>query len=155
MSESNATPEGIGYLNMPRSMFDADGFFAVLDGNRIQRDVTWRQIAKESGVSPSTLTRMAEGKRPDVDSLASLLAWSGKSADSFKVVDGENPVTADALANVTAQFRKDPRLAAEAKAAIEATVKALYEQLAKARKVKWRWRSGLGEASKPKPKAMH
>ncbi|QDV14135.1 helix-turn-helix protein [Rosistilla oblonga] len=132
----NATLKIIGYLNMPRGMFDAEGFFAVLDGHRIQRNVTWRQIAKESGVSPSTLTRMAQGKRPDVDSLVSLLAWSGESADSFMVVDGEKPVTSDALANVTAQFRKDPRLPPEAKAAIEATVKALYEQFTKTRKAK-------------------
>lgn len=79
---------------------------------------------------------MAQGKRPDVDSLASLLAWAGESADSFMVVDGDTAKTTDSLANVTAQFRKDPRLPPEARAAIEATVKALYEQFATAKKPK-------------------
>ena len=115
---------------MSRGVFDAEGFFAALDSHRIDREMTWRQVAKESGVSPSTLTRMAQGKRPDVDSLASLLAWSGESADGFIIVEGGNAQPADSLAKVTAQFRRDPRLPPEAKRAIEVTVKALYEQFA-------------------------
>ncbi|MCY3008115.1 MAG: helix-turn-helix transcriptional regulator [Planctomycetota bacterium] len=121
---------------MARGAFDAEGFFAVLDGHRISRGLTWRQVAKESEVSASTLTRMAQGKRPDVDSLASLLAWSSESADSFMVVEDGGRKTNDSLATVTAQFRKDPRLPPEAKAAIEATVKALYEQFATTKKAK-------------------
>ena len=121
---------------MARGAFDAEGFFAVLDGHRISRGLTWRQVAVESEVSASTLTRMAQGKRPDVDSLASLLGWSGESADSFMVVDGGAGRSTDSLAKVTAQFRKDPRLPPEAKAAIEATVKVLYEQFAIAKKAK-------------------
>jgi len=121
---------------MPIGLFDAEGFFAVLDGHRIDRGMTWRQVAKDSGISPSTLTRMAQGKRPDVDSLASLLAWSGESADGFIVVEGHKAKPADSLAKVTAQFRRDPRLPPEAKKAIEATVKALYEQFATPKKAK-------------------
>ncbi|WP_417377273.1 helix-turn-helix domain-containing protein [Gimesia maris] len=121
---------------MTRGAFDGEGFFAVLDGHRISRELTWRQVAKESGVSASTLTRMAQGKRPDVDSLASLLAWSGESADSFMVVDGKSVNKENPLTTAMAQFRKDPRLPPEARAAIEATVKVLYEQFATTKKAK-------------------
>ena len=51
------------------------------------------------------------------------------------VEDGQGKST-DSLAKVTAQFRKDPRLPPEAKAAIEATVKVLYAQFAIAKKAK-------------------
>lgn len=38
---------------------------------------TWREVAMEAGVSPSTLSRLAKGYRPDVDGLIALLVWSG------------------------------------------------------------------------------
>ena len=66
-----------------KGLFDADGFYAALDSERRSRRHTWKRVADESGVSASTLTRMAQGRRPDVDSLAALVAWSGLSADAF------------------------------------------------------------------------
>jgi transcriptional regulator with XRE-family HTH domain len=112
---------------MPRGIFDAARFYAVLDDHRVSRNFTWKQVAEESGVPASTLTRMAQGKRPDVDSLAALLHWSGESADSFmKVADASNQPTSNALVNVAAQFRADPNLSPEAKKTIEAALKALY-----------------------------
>ncbi len=52
--------------------FDSDAFYAALDGVRRARDLNWKEVAAQSGVSASTLTRMAQGKRPDVDGLAAL-----------------------------------------------------------------------------------
>ena len=62
---------------MPKGIFDAEGFFDALDEVRDSKGLTWKEVADESEVSASTLTRMAQGKRPDVDSLAALLKWSG------------------------------------------------------------------------------
>ena len=53
-----------------KGRFDADGFYAALDAERRSRRYTWKRVADESRVSASTLTRMAQGRRPDVDSLA-------------------------------------------------------------------------------------
>ena len=64
-----------------RGRFEADAFYAALDAERRDRRYTWKQVAEESQVSASTLTRMAQGRRPDVDSLAALVTWSGLSAD--------------------------------------------------------------------------
>lgn len=114
---------------MSRSQFDADAFYATLDAQRQSQGLTWKKVADESGVSASTLTRMAQGRRPDVDSFAALLSWSGLSADSFIRTEGENsPQQADTLAQVTAQFRADPNLPQEAREAIEATIKVLYDK---------------------------
>ena len=63
--------------------FDAGAFYEALDGARMARTMTWKQVAGETGVSASTLTRMAQGKRPDVDGLAALVAWSGLDADDY------------------------------------------------------------------------
>ena len=60
-----------------KARFDGNAFYAALDGERQARQCTWRRVAQESGVSASTLTRIAQGKHPDVDSLAALSAWSG------------------------------------------------------------------------------
>ena len=66
-----------------RARFDGDAFFAALDGERQARRCTWKRVAQESGISASTLTRISQGKRPDVDSLAALSAWSGLEVDRF------------------------------------------------------------------------
>ncbi|MDB4614255.1 helix-turn-helix transcriptional regulator [bacterium] len=115
---------------MPKGAFDAEGFFGALDAHRVSRGMNWRQVATESGVSSSTLTRMAQGRRPDVDTLAALLAWSGESADSF-MVNSDAKFAPNPLATMTAQFRADPKLPQEAKEAIETTIKVLYEQFAR------------------------
>jgi transcriptional regulator with XRE-family HTH domain len=119
---------------MPKGMFDAEGFFAALDDQRASRGLTWKQVADESEVSASTLTRMAQGRRPDVDSLAALLKWSGLSANAF-IIDGDGSESkpASPLAIIAAQFRKDKNLPPEGKKAIEATLKAMYQHFSNQR----------------------
>ena len=64
--------------------FDADGFYSALDAERRSRRYTWKRVADESRVSASTLTRMAQGRRPDIDGLAALVAWSGFERGLFR-----------------------------------------------------------------------
>ena len=61
--------------------FDATGFYGAIDSVRQGRELNWKQVAAQSGVSASTLTRMAQGKRPDVDGLAALAAWYGHDVE--------------------------------------------------------------------------
>ena len=114
---------------MTKGHFDAAGFYAALDSQRHSRRLNWKQVARDAGISASTLTRIAQGKRPDVDSLAALLAWSGLKADQFVVTDERAPPRPDPLAQVTAYLRADPHLKPEAAAALEAVLKAAYEKL--------------------------
>lgn len=116
---------------MSRGHFDAEGFYAALDAQRQGRNITWKKVADESGVSASTLTRLAQGKRPDVDSMASLISWSGLSADSF--VSGINTsYEAEPLAQITAYLRADRNLTPEGANALEAVLKSAYERLRRA-----------------------
>lgn len=110
--------------------FDNEGFYAALDAVRQRRKKTWKKVAEESGVSASTLTRVAQGRRPDVDSLAALSEWSGLDVDQFMIGASETPRSAGRpLEEMTALFRADPNLSPEAATAIETTLKVLYEQL--------------------------
>ena len=109
-----------------KDQFDNQAFFAALDAQRVAKRLTWKQVAEESGVSASTLTRMAQGKRPDVDGLAALTRWSGLKLDRF-IGRAEGPP--EPLAEMTALLHSDPRLSAQNKAALEHVLRAAYEKL--------------------------
>ena len=116
---------------MPRkARFDAEAFYAALDAERRSRQHTWKRVADEAEVSASTLTRMAQGRRPDVDSLAALMSWSGLSADGF-VRDAEVRAEPGALAMISAYIKSDPYLTHEAADALDEMIKATYERMRK------------------------
>lgn len=56
---------------------DTAALYTALDVVRRHRDMSWRDIAVETGVAPSTLTRIGQGHCPDADGLLSLLVWLG------------------------------------------------------------------------------
>ena len=108
--------------------FDSGGFYQALDAARRAKNLNWKQVAAESGVSASTLTRMAQGRRPDVDGLAALASWSGLRADDYVRSDTERPEP-EPLAMISTYLRSDKNLTAEAAAALDEVVKATYERL--------------------------
>lgn len=112
--------------------FDASAFYSALDAERYSRGMNWKQVAAETEVSASTLTRMGQGRRPDIDSLAALCAWSGLDADEFIRVEGqERKGDAEPLAKISALLRSDPRLQSEGATIIEQVIRATYEQVAR------------------------
>ena len=58
---------------------------AALDSARDARELSWRQLAKEIGVSASTISRMANGLKPDVTAFAAMTTWLRMPAESFYV----------------------------------------------------------------------
>ena len=111
-----------------KAMFDGDAFYAALDGERQARQCTWRRVAEESGISASTLTRIAQGKRPDVDSLAALSVWSGLDVNRF-VRSSSSKKEPEPLAVISSYLRADPRLNEEAASALDQMVKAAYRSM--------------------------
>lgn len=61
--------------------------YAALDAQRAATGLSWRQLAKDRGLSPSTFTRMANGHRPDVDAFAALVRWLDQPAERFITTD--------------------------------------------------------------------
>src|SRR5215472_14200195 len=88
-SASNVKQEVVG--TVPRDRLDTDALYAALDAQRTASKLSWRQLAKDVGVSPSTMTRLANGQRPDVDAFAALVRWLGQPADTFLVGDDQAP----------------------------------------------------------------
>lgn len=116
---------------MKKGSFDASAFFSALDSQRGARRLAWKDVAAQSGVSASTLTRMAQGRRPDVDSLAALVSWSGLNADDFIRDRDGNKSQPETLAMISTHLRADPNLTEEGAIALEELVKATYHRLQK------------------------
>lgn len=115
---------------MPSVQFDGNGFYAALDAVREERKLTWRKVAEQSGVSASSLTRISQGKRPDVDSLASLCAWAKLSADDFMQEPGDvSEGEPSSLTKALMLFRADPNLGKEQADALERIIQSAYEGL--------------------------
>jgi len=113
---------------MSGATFDAQAFHAALDSQRLALGMTWKEVAEESGVSASTLTRMSQGKRPDVDGLAALAKWSGLHVEMFIRSPDRARGKAESLAQITALLRADKSLSMESAAAIEQILKAAYNR---------------------------
>lgn len=110
--------------------FDGDAFYRSLEKTVTARNVTWRQVAAETGVSASTLTRMAQGRRPDAASLAALSAWAGINPSDY--VEAPYKTTRpESITQISALLRTDPNLDAESADAVEAIVRAAYERMRK------------------------
>lgn len=107
--------------------FDNDAFYAALNATRLSRQSTWKDVAEKAKISASTLTRIGQGKRPDVDGLAALLQWSGLKAEDF-IIDGDT-TEAEPLARVTALLRADRNLSPENAKVLEDIVVATYFRL--------------------------
>lgn len=66
------------------SEVDVYGLHAALDAERAARGMSWREVARAAGVSPSLLSRMGNaGQRPDVDGFARLVRWLRLPAEQF------------------------------------------------------------------------
>lgn len=75
---------------MTRTKIDVRGLYAALDAERTARGLSWRQLAKEIGVSPSLLSRLSNDQRPDADGFATLVRWLNMPAEEFMVdVEGD------------------------------------------------------------------
>ena len=114
------------------SRFDVDALHAAMDSERRSRRLTWKEVAAESGVSASTLTRLSQGRQPDVNNLAAITSWLGMSADHF--MRGRQVTqfgAASPLAQISSIIHNDPHLTPEGGAALEELIRATYARLRK------------------------
>lgn len=114
---------------MIKKGFNAELFYEDLERKVRLKEISWRQLGQLTGVSPSTLTRMAQGRTPDAASLAALSAWAGINPAAY--VDGGLVITdgTDTLKEVSVLFRKDPSLEPEARRHLESIIEAAYKSL--------------------------
>ena len=113
--------------------FHAEAFYDALAITVKTREQTWKQVSKETGVSPSTLTRMAQGRRPDAASLAALSAWAGINPADY-VDMPKKPRNSEPLVAISTLLRADSNLKPDAAKALQAIIEAAYENLRKERR---------------------
>jgi transcriptional regulator with XRE-family HTH domain len=104
--------------------------YAALDQERQSRGLSWRQVAKEAGVAPSTLSRMAQGHAPALDGFIRLANWAGATLDelagrrSERISDAQSPPAA-----IASYLRTRKELSPQGVEALEAIVRAAYDTL--------------------------
>ncbi|MEZ6030412.1 MAG: helix-turn-helix domain-containing protein [Hyphomonadaceae bacterium] len=118
---------------MSNTGFDAEGFFAALNLTREAKRISWKEVANQTGVSASTLTRMGQGKRPDVDTLASLALWAAIDVRDFYVDDTKKKRSPETLAQISALLRADKNLDGQAAKMLESMLESAYKTMRKGR----------------------
>ncbi|QTE28547.1 helix-turn-helix domain-containing protein [Pengzhenrongella sicca] len=81
---------------MAKTTIDTALLYATLDAARQERGLSWRGLAKEIGVSPSLLSRLGNGLKPDTDGFATLVAWLKLPAEEFFSAQGDQRQLAEA-----------------------------------------------------------
>lgn len=77
----NVSEEG----RVAQTVVDVVSLHAALDAAREGRGWSWRQLARELGMSASTMSRLANGHKPDVDAFAVMVDWLRADANQFIV----------------------------------------------------------------------
>ena len=108
--------------------FDGQAFYAALDAHRQSQGLSWRQVADQAGVSASTLTRMAQGRLPDVEGLTALVHWANLDLDDFIRAEGKHPKEPETLARIATYLRSDKHLSPESAKALEEIIRVAYQQ---------------------------
>lgn len=78
-------------------MLDTKALASAFNRKRTSEGLSLRGIAAQTGISASTLMRVADGKLPDVTTLEAVCKWVGVSIDDFfvdSVVETKSPYTA-------------------------------------------------------------
>lgn len=74
---------------MAKTTINTGLLYAALDAARQERQLSWRALAGEIGVSPSLLSRLGNGLKPDTDGFATIVAWLRLPAEQF--FESEHP----------------------------------------------------------------
>lgn len=115
---------------MTATVIDVPRLVGVLE-NRVENDGTsWRQAADSIGVSPSLLSRLRNGQRPDLDAFAKIVNWLGVSADQF-LRDESNIQQADLSTEVSVLLRARKDLSEQDKGYLEEIFRASLQHVRK------------------------
>lgn len=74
---------------MAKTKIDTAGLQEALDQARVARGLSWRQLAAECGVTPSLLSRLRNGYKPDAEGFMTLVRWLRMPAETFLLDPGE------------------------------------------------------------------
>jgi transcriptional regulator with XRE-family HTH domain len=130
LEQSNHAQGGFKEWIMDRPI-DVTALYVALDARRNRQKLSWRELAKELGLSSSIFTRLAQGRAPELSSYRKMTDWLGVGMDDF--TERERPSveqSEDTVEAIAAYLRADKALKPESAQAIETIVRAAYEEMA-------------------------
>jgi transcriptional regulator with XRE-family HTH domain len=68
-----------------KQVLDVKALAAAITVVARHRDISMRVVAAETGLSPSSITRLTQGQKPDADGLVTLLSWLKADASAFAI----------------------------------------------------------------------
>ena len=115
---------------MPESTVNVDALYAALNAKRQTTGLSWRSLAHELKITPSTFTRMAQGRRPDVDTFAGLLRWLDMPVEAFlQPPPAGIQAETEPMVKIGTYLRMDKNLSPKSVASLERLIKVAYEAL--------------------------
>jgi transcriptional regulator with XRE-family HTH domain len=114
---------------MPETTINVEALYDAVDGKRQAKELSWRELASQLGITPSTFTRMSQGRRPDVDTFATLLRWLGMSADAFTHSERQKVEDVEPMAMISSYLRSAKNVSSSEAEALEDIVRAAYRHL--------------------------
>ena len=111
---------------MAAATVDIAALYAALDAKRAAMHYSWRDVARELEISPSTFTRLAQGRRPDVDTFVTLVQWLGMPAETYIQSKQEMPQEPETLVVISSYLQADRQLSPDAATSLQQLVEVAY-----------------------------
>ncbi|MBB0993271.1 helix-turn-helix domain-containing protein [Dietzia natronolimnaea] len=89
---------------MAKTTINTAALYSALDAARQERQLSWRALAGKIGVSPSLLSRLGNGLKPDSDGFATIISWLRLPAEDFFEYEGERDAKDDREPELMAQL---------------------------------------------------
>jgi transcriptional regulator with XRE-family HTH domain len=125
-------PNAVATVQHMGTSFDDATFFEALERHRQAENLSWRQLGRQLGLSPSTFSRLARGRRPDIETFIKLLAWLDVPAATFMrgptEASTQNPPQ-DTLAVIADALQSDPGIPKDAAGALEQLLRVAYSRV--------------------------
>lgn len=109
---------------MPRAVSELGPLLAQ---RRADLGLSLRDASGLTGVPVATLSRVEQGRTPDLGTFRRLIEWLGVAPDRFFTATERTEYTPDAI---SAHLRTDPALSVDASEKIASIVRDLYDSLA-------------------------
>lgn len=69
--------------------FESERFYRAMDIKRRELKLKWAEVAFQVGISASTITRIIQGKNPDMNSFALICGWLNADINFFFINPNE------------------------------------------------------------------
>lgn len=117
---------------------DYEALYGAINTARQAKNLSWRELAELIGTSPSTFTRLAQGRGIDAATFAGLIAWLRADANDY-IVRNTAEVrprrsSAATLATISGHLRADKNLDREAARHLDSIIASAYKALTATKK---------------------